>query len=149
MADLHGSVCLNHPNELAVARCATCSKPICAACAADNTHDGVAYCSDLCYQNAVRTGLLVKDVNKRKGAANFKRRLIQLVQFLILLAAIGGGYWYYKNHKATIDAKLKNAQNQVEKGTKDLKKGIEDNTVNRKSTYKKNIEKIDASDLAK
>ena len=149
MANLAGIVCLNHPNEPAVARCACCSKPLCEACAAENMHDGVPYCSDLCYKNALRTGAMVDDVNRRKGAADFKRRIIQLVQLLILLALIGAGYWYYKNNKAKVDAKIKNVQQQVEKGSKDLKKGIEDNTVNRKSTYKKNVEALDASDLAK
>ena len=147
MPDLHGSVCLNHPNTLAVARCATCSKPICAECAQE--HDGVKYCSDLCWQNAKRTGLMVDDVNRRKGAANFKRRIVQLIQLIIVLAVILGGYHFYKTHKATVDAKLKQAQQKVEQGAKDAKKAVEDNTVNRSSTYKRNIEKIDASDLAK
>lgn len=135
--NLAGVVCLNHPNVPAVARCATCSKPICAECA--QVHDGVTYCSQLCYENAMRTGLMVKDVERRKGAANAKRMLVKLIWLIIILALAAGGYYYYKNHKSQIDAKVKNVKQSVESGIEKGKKKVDDNLI-RDSKYKKQRE---------
>ena len=133
-----GSVCLNHPNTHAVTRCATCSKPICQECIVK--HGGVSYCSTLCRDNAVRTGAMVDDVQKRKGAANFKRFVIRFVQLLILLAVLGAAYWYYKNNKSKVDSKLQQGIQKVEQGKQELMdKG---HNVIKDSQYKKDRENL-------
>lgn len=135
--NLTGIVCLNHPDVPAATRCATCSKPICADCA--QVHDGVPYCSKLCYENAQRTGMMVEDVVRRKSAANAKRAMIKLIWLLIILALIGGGYYFYRNNKSKIDSKLKNAKQSVEIEIQKGKKKVDDNLI-RDSKYKKQRE---------
>ncbi|MBP5638658.1 MAG: hypothetical protein J6X55_04225, partial [Victivallales bacterium] len=58
------------------------------------------------------------------------------------VAAVAGGYYYYTHHKGEIDSKMKNAANQVQNAAKDVKKTVEDNTVNRESKYKKDRENL-------
>jgi len=140
MADrINGSVCLNHPNTPAVKRCAVCSKPLCAECV--KMHDGVAYCSDMCWDNAKRTGLMVDDVEKRKKAANAKALVRKIIVFLVIVALAVGGYCYYTKNKSTVDAKIKKAKNateqQLEKGKKSIEQGIPSS-----SKYKREKEKM-------
>ena len=45
--DLSTRVCLNHPNEQAIASCKQCAKPLCGSCVTRNA-DG-AFCGDPCY----------------------------------------------------------------------------------------------------
>ena len=138
--NLHGSVCLNHPNELAVARCATCSKPICKKCM--QVHDGVPYCSKLCYENAVRTGAMVEDVMKRKDAGKFGRMIRNIIVLVIVIAIALFGWSYYKKNKRSIDYKLKKAQYEAERKVQEGKNTIKKNTVDRKSDYKKQRENM-------
>ncbi len=140
MADrINGSVCLNHPNTPAVKRCAVCSKPLCADCV--QMHDGVPYCSDLCWDNAKRTGLLVKDVEARKKSTNVKVFIRNVIYLIIIAALVYGGYYYYTHNKGKVDAKLKQAKNateqQLEKGKKSIEKGLPGD-----SKYKRDREKM-------
>ncbi len=64
----NGSVCLNHPNVPAVARCAVCRKPICADCIVKK--DGVVYCSTKCRDDAIRTGAMVEGVEQSPAAGS-------------------------------------------------------------------------------
>ena len=140
MADrINGSVCLNHPNTPAVKRCAVCSKPLCAECV--QMHDGVPYCSDLCWDNAKRTGLLVKDVEERKKSTAVKVFIRKVIYLIIIVALAYGGYYYYTHNKSKVDAQLKKAKNateqQLEKGKKSIEKGLPGD-----SKYKKDREKM-------
>ncbi|NLF62492.1 MAG: hypothetical protein GX574_15235 [Lentisphaerae bacterium] len=135
---LVGSVCLNHPNEPAVARCATCSKPICKDCV--QVHNQVSYCSQLCYENAQRTGLLVDDVERRKGAADLRRRIKQVVYLLLLAALLVAGYWFYSRNKARVDRSLQQLQQTVEEKTSTAAETIKSKTVERESDYKRRTE---------
>ena len=140
MADrINGSVCLNHPNTPAVKRCAVCSKPLCAECV--QMHDGVPYCSDLCWDNAKRTGLLVKDVEAHKKSANFKAFVRRIIYLIIIAALAYGGYYLFTHKKSELDTmweKGKNAtEQQLEKGKKSIEKGIPGS-----SKYKKDREKM-------
>lgn len=135
---IKGSVCLNHPNVEAAARCATCSKPVCGDCA--QVHDGVTYCSQLCYENAKRTGVMVEDVERRKAKANFRRRVRMLVNLLVLAALLGAGYYFYSKHKSKVDQKLKEAGQTVQLKTTEAAEAIKKSTVERESKYKRERE---------
>ena len=140
MADrINGSVCLNHPNTPAVKRCAVCSKPLCAECV--QMHDGVPYCSDLCWENAKRTGMMVEDVEARKKAANAKAFVRKIVYLVIIATLAYGGYYLWTHHKGEITSGAKKAMNateqQLEKGKKSIEQGIPGN-----SKYKKDREKM-------
>ena len=83
---IHGSVCLNHPNMPAVARCATCSKPICGECV--KVFDGVTYCSKLCYENALRTGMLTEKVYSQKATGDRRRTVMGAIKFIVIVIKI-------------------------------------------------------------
>lgn len=135
---IKGSVCLNHPNVEAVARCATCSKPVCGECA--QVHDGGTYCSQLCYDNAKRTSIMVEDVERRKAKANFRRRLKMIINLLILAAIIGAAYYFYTRNKSKVDQTLKEAGQTVQQKTTEAAETIKKNTVERESKYKRERE---------
>ena len=115
MAKIEGSVCLNHPNVPAVARCAVCRKPICADCVVK--HEGVTYCSTKCRDDAIRTGAMVAGVQESKSRSNNKRIIMTLVKLIILLALIAGGWFGYKKLKEDPEGKklLKNVTTEVKK----------------------------------
>ncbi len=136
---INGSVCLNHPNTPAVKRCAVCSKPLCASCV--QMHDGVPYCSDLCWENAKRTGLLVQDVQKRKKSANTKAFIRKIIYLVIIAALICGGYYLYTRNKSTIDAQLQKGKNNVEQQLQKGKKSIE-KSLPGDSKYKRDRERM-------
>lgn len=140
MGDLKNSVCLNHPDVPASFRCAVCGKPICSDCAIKD--GGMTYCSQQCRADAIRTGAMVSNVNAHKNTGNTKRLIIKLVWLIIIVALAAGGYYYYTQHKGEIDSKIQQGKQQFEQGVKDTKKTIEDNTVNRKSKYKKDRERM-------
>jgi len=135
---IKGSVCLNHPNVAAVARCATCSKPICGECA--QVHDGSTFCSKLCYDNAMRTGMMVDDVQRRKGMANLRRNIRILINLLILLAIIAAGYYFYTKNKSKVDQAIKETKQTVQQKTSDAADTIKKSTVKRESKYKRERE---------
>jgi len=140
MADrINGSVCLNHPNIPAVKRCAVCSKPLCASCI--QMHDGVPYCSDLCWENAKRTGLMVKDVQKRKKSADSKAFIRKIIYLIIVAALAYGGYYLYTRNKSTVDAQLQKAKNVGEQQLKKGKKSIEQSLPG-DSKYKRDRERM-------
>ena len=140
MADrINGSVCLNHPNTPAVKRCAVCSKPLCADCV--QMHDGVPYCSDLCWDNAKRTGLLVKDVEARKKSTAVKVFIRKVIYLIIIAALAYGGYYYYTHNKSKVDAQLKKAKSTTEQKLQEGKKSIEKGLPG-DSKYKRDREKM-------
>lgn len=136
---IKGSVCLNHPNVAAVARCATCSKPICSDCAL--IFDGVTYCSETCRDNAIRTGMMVDDVQQRKGKANLRRKIQQIISLIVLIALVCFGYIFYKGNKSKIDQKAKDLKQTVQQKSSEAADSIKKNTVERESQYKKEREK--------
>ena len=136
MADrINGSVCLNHPNTPAVKRCAVCSKPLCAECV--QMHDGVPYCSDLCWDNAKRTGMLVKDVEERKKSTAVKV-LIRKIVYLFIIAALAYAGWHYRyDIKKWFKKAESGAKEQLEKGKQGIQKGIPGS-----SKYKRDRERM-------
>lgn len=135
---IKGSVCLNHPTIEAVARCATCSKPICGECAQVNENG--TYCSQLCYDNAKRTGMMVEDVERRKAKVNMRRRLKIIINLLILAAIACGIYYFYTKNKSKVDQAVKEAGQVVQQKTTEATETIKKNTMERESKYKRERE---------
>ena len=65
MADISESVCLNHPDTPAVARCASCNKPICKKCIV--SRNGLNYCSEKCADRAASSVKRVDNVLENKS----------------------------------------------------------------------------------
>ncbi len=139
MADLSESVCLNHPDTPAAARCATCGKPVCARCIV--TRNGSNYCSETCADNAAKTVGRVNDVleNKKKVDAQGKRRT--LIVLVILLAAAAAGYYYYSQNKDDVKRFVKKTERKVKRNVKETKKSIE-KSLPSSSTYKRDRENM-------
>jgi hypothetical protein len=104
-------------------------------------HDGVPYCSDLCWENAKRTGLMVKDVQKRKKSADSKAFIRKIIYLIILAALAYGGYYLDTRNKSAVDAQLQKAKNVGEQQLKKSKKSIEQSLPG-DSKYKRDREKM-------
>ncbi len=137
MADISESVCLNHPDTPAVARCATCSKPICKRCIV--SRNGSNYCSQTCADNAaVSVGRVDKVLeNKKKVDSKAGRRTV--VVAIILLAAAAAAYYFYNQNKEDVDRMVKKTERKINKAAKSTKKSIE-KTLPSSSTYKRERE---------
>ena len=121
----NGSVCLNHPNVPAVARCAVCRKPICADCIVKK--DGVVYCSAKCRDDAIRTGAMVEGVQESKKRSNSNRMIMNLIKLIILLALIAGGWFAYNKMKDAPEGKklLKNVTKEVKKASQKVEQTVD------------------------
>ncbi len=106
------SVCINHPDTEAVARCAACGKPICEACIVPG--NGKDYCSEECRSRGLAAAARSSDVISRGAKADHAAAIRKIVWTVILLAVIAAGAWYYMSHKDEINAKA----NQIEKKVK-------------------------------
>ena len=125
MAKIEGSVCLNHPNVPAVARCAVCRKPICADCVVKK--DGVTYCSAKCRDDAIRTGAMVEGVEESKARSNAKILLKRIIILIILLALAAGGWFAYNKFKDDPEGKklLKNVTKEVKKASQKVEQTVD------------------------
>ena len=139
MADFSESVCLNHPDTPAAARCATCGKPVCAQCVVER--NGSSYCSAKCADNAANSEQRVNDVleNKKKVDARLKIRSIIIFVVIILIAA--GAFLYYRNNKSSVERFIRKTENKIDSGAKDAKNSIQ-KSIPSSSTYKKNRENL-------
>ncbi len=137
MAEVSQSVCLNHPNQPAVARCTSCRKPVCAACVVKQ--DGKDYCSTQCAQNAVRGEASVDHVIKAKEQGDAARNLRKLITLLILLALCAIAYYVYKQKKEEVGAFIQKTQNTVDKAASGAKSAIQQK-VPTDSKYKRDRE---------
>jgi len=137
MADLSQSVCLNHPNTPAVARCATCGKPICSQCIV--SRNGSSYCSAKCADSAASSDGRVKDVLAEKKRTNAKGTVRALIIFFLIVAAAAAAYVFYTQNKDEIDRRAKETAEQVRAGAKDAKKSIQ-KSVPKDSKYKRDRE---------
>lgn len=139
MADISESVCLNHPDTPAVARCASCNKPICKKCIV--SRNGLNYCSEKCADRAASSVKRVDSVleNKKKVDAKSKKRT--LIVIVILLAAIAAAAYYYHNNKDDINRMMKKTERKINRSMKSTKKSIE-KSIPSSSTYKRDREKL-------
>lgn len=137
MADLSGSVCLNHPDTPAVTRCASCSKPICKQCIV--SRNGSNYCSETCAKNAAETvGQVNRTLEERRrtGAKTRLRAIILLVIIIIIAAAAS---WYYNQNKSDVDRLMRETGAQIEKNVQETKATIQQG-VPTSSQYKRDRE---------
>ncbi len=94
------SVCLNHPDRPATARCTVCFKPVCAECLIRNDDGG--FCSETCAANYARTrgSLDAWHEQRRREAAVRRRRM--LVRLAVLVCAALAVYLYLARHPASL-----------------------------------------------
>ena len=139
MADISESVCLNHPDTPAAARCATCGKPVCARCIVER--NGSGYCSAKCADSAADSEQRVNDVleNRKKVDARLKVRSIVILIVIILAAA--AAFLYYRNNRSDVERFIRKTESRIDKGTKDAKNTIRKN-IPSSSAYKKNRENL-------
>lgn len=84
--NLEGIVCLKHPNTPAIARCATCGRPLCQECM--KTKDGIICCSDECLKNALASLTKVDNFVASKKRVEKNRMRGILVNLIILVIII-------------------------------------------------------------
>lgn len=79
---MSGSVCVNHPKQPAVARCVTCSKPVCSSCVVKA--EGHTFCSATCKENRAKFKAGYKPQKDSVLAG-----LMSYVKLIVALAVIG------------------------------------------------------------
>jgi hypothetical protein len=75
------SVCVNHPQQPAVARCVTCNKPVCSSCVVKS--DGRTFCSGTCRDNHAKFS------GYKSAKEGFLANLASYVKLIVALAVIG------------------------------------------------------------
>lgn len=140
------SVCLNHPDTPATARCASCSKPVCARCIVQK--NGKNYCSQKCADLAEQGAARVDSVLDNKQKVERKGRTRNIVIAIIVLAAVAGGicwYMHYREESKTLaeetDDFFQKAGKKLNRAAKDAKKSIED-AMPSSSSYKRDRENL-------
>lgn len=139
MADLSESVCLNHPDTPAAARCATCGKPVCSQCLV--TRNGSDYCSERCADNAENSEERVNNVLENKKKVDSKLRIRAIVLLILLIAAAAAAYYFYQHNKNDVDRFIRKTENKVSSGARDAKNSIQ-KSIPSDSAYKKNRENL-------
>lgn len=130
------SVCLNHPDTEAVARCVTCGKPLCAKCVV-----GGKYCSQNCQTAGVAGAMRAGEVVNERKRTNSKAAGKAFLFFIIIVIAAVCAYFYYKANKSKIDNTLKSTAAKVENTTKKVVKDGQEAT-SRDSRYKRTRERL-------
>ena len=105
-------VCLNHTDTEAVTRCCTCGKPLCAKCVIQK--GDADYCSESCAEKGRLAGKRSSDVITNTISVETARRIRNFIIFIIILAILGGGAWYYSQNKKEVDKKLDKLSKQAE-----------------------------------
>ena len=87
---MSGSVCINHPDQAAVARCVTCSKPVCAKCV--TKADGHTFCSGTCRDNRAKfqAGYKPKEDGVLAGLMSYVKLLVALAVIAAIVLFVGG-----------------------------------------------------------
>ena len=79
------SVCVNHPERNATARCSSCHKPICGDCVVQD--GGSVFCSQKCAEGAARFYARYKPDRGPGLFTKLKNVVVSLVALAILIAA--------------------------------------------------------------
>lgn len=77
------SVCVNHPQQSAVARCVTCNKPVCSSCVVKA--DGRTFCSGTCRDNHAKYSGYKP---AKEGLIASLMSYVKLIIALVVIAAI-------------------------------------------------------------
>lgn len=146
MADLSQSVCLNHPDNQAVARCSACGKPVCQQCLVER--GGCFYCSTECAEKAEQAFDRVVSVIESSKRSEKRTALRRFILIIILAAIAVAAYYYYVNNKKDVDKmirkaerKMKRTEQTVQKKASETKADIQEK-VPGDSKYKKERENM-------
>ena len=137
MANLSESVCLNHPDTPATARCATCGKPVCSQCVIHR--NGLDYCSESCADSADSSvGRVDSALNsKRKTDAQARRR--NAILFFLLILAAAAGYYFYTRNRDKVNSFIHQSGQKVQKKV-DTTKNVIQKGIPSDSKYKRDRE---------
>jgi hypothetical protein len=112
---LRHSVCLNHPDRPATARCTVCFKPVCEECL---IRDGAAgFCSQVCADNYGRTKGTVDAWHGQRQRDVARRRRRTLVRLIVLLIIAIAAYLYFTRNPGKLD-RLKDSAGKTVQGVK-------------------------------
>lgn len=139
MAEASNNVCPNHPDTPAVARCATCGKPVCAKCVVNR--NGYQYCSTKCAAMAESTKGNVDTVLTAKKRTDSKSKVRTIIILIVLVAAVAAGYFFYQRNRNDVKRFIRKTENQVTTGAKNTKKSI-DKGIPKSSKYKRDRENL-------
>lgn len=139
MSEALNSVCPNHPDTPAVARCSACGKPVCAKCLV--TRNGVQYCSDRCATLAESRKADVGIVLESKKKADSARRIRSVVVLVVIVAAVVAGYYFYRQNRKDINRFIRKTETQVGNTARDAKNTIKSG-IPQDSSYKRDREKL-------
>ncbi len=139
MSKALASVCLNHPDTQAVARCAVCGKPVCRKCIVNR--NGVEYCSAQCASMAESRKDDVGMVMKSKKKSDIARKIRTVVVLVVLAAAVVAGYLLYQRNRKDINRIIHQTGKQVSSSAQGAKNSIQKG-IPTSSSYKRNRENL-------
>ena len=93
--DLNGPVCLNHPNQLAVAHCCVCRRPICQECLVER--NGFKCCSEAHLKQAEESTQHSAGVLEGRKKYEKKRSGRSFFTWVILIAILAIA-WIFRNN---------------------------------------------------
>ena len=134
-----GNFCFNHSDAPAVARCAVCGKAVCSKCVVSK--NGGSYCSEACASKAENSAGRVDTALGDKKKIDSKLRLRGIIIFVVLIAIVAAGVFFYRNNKDDVDRAVKKAGKQVSKQADGAKKSIQKG-IPTSSTYKRDKENL-------
>ena len=139
MSEALNSVCPNHPDTPAVARCSACGKPVCAKCLV--TRNGVQYCSDRCATLAESRKADVGIVLESKKRVDSARKIRSVVILIVIIAAVAAGYYFYRHNRKDINRFVRKTEAQFGSTARDAKNSIKSG-IPKDSSYKRDRENL-------
>ena len=131
--------CFNHSDAPAVARCAVCGKAVCSKCVV--RRNGGNYCSEVCASRAESSTGRVDTAMGDKKKIDAKLRLRGIIIFVVLVAIVAAGVFFYRNNKDDVDRAVRKAGKQVSQQAEGAKKSIQKG-IPTSSTYKRDKENL-------
>ena len=147
MSEVLNSVCPNHPDTPAVARCAACGKPVCAKCLV--TRNGVQYCSAQCASLAESRKDDVRIVMDSKKKVDSARKIRSVVILIVIIAAVAAGYYFYRHNRKDVNRHnrkdvnrfIQKTEKQLGSTARDAKNSIKSG-IPKDSSYKRDRENL-------
>ena len=139
MSEVLNSVCPNHPDTPAVARCAACGKPVCAKCLV--TRNGVQYCSAQCASLAESRKDDVRIVMDSKKKVDSARKIRSVVILIVIIAAVAAGYYFYRHNRKDVNRFIQKTEKQLGSTARDAKNSIKSG-IPKDSSYKRDRENL-------
>lgn len=103
--DITDRVCIRHPQQPAVARCASCMKPVCKACIVQQ--EGHYYCSTKCADAVTAVAKQAAEAAATQQARRRKAtiRLVTIIATAVVVVAVSAFLWQKHRHKLAQAAK--------------------------------------------